>query len=180
MHALTAALIVASGLLAVFLWPDLIKDDVNTFGTVGFFLTAYGVIFAIVEVIRAGAAADAAAKAAKVAAQRVEALYNIRNSAECQILIESALERLHEDGTMSASSLGRIVRLYAAEFSTSFEQDTSVHRLRMEMVNSFAFSQSQPAVRKLSNSDRLKAALVTMMADLSASSNQRAHQESPQ
>lgn len=158
-------------------WRDLWKDTATAFATVGFFVTVYGVIFTIIEVFRTKAAAQQAADAAQAAEKRVESLYDARDSVECLTLLENALDRLHEDGTLSPSSLGRIVKLYAAEFSAAYSEETSPPRVRMGMVTSFAFAHTNGVRGKFNNSDKLKGALIGMMADLSAANDKRIHKD---
>jgi hypothetical protein len=177
-HFVVALITVLLGFVTAWSWPGLVKDAPTAFGTIGFFVTLYGVVFAIIEVLRLKAAAELAMKAAKKAARRIEALYDARNSAECQTLIENVLNRLDEDGTLSASSLGRIVKLYAAEFSTTYELETSPHRTRVATVNSFAFAQRGSKLSRITSCDNLKAALVNMVEDLSASNGRRIQEES--
>ena len=172
-HVITALLTSLIGGIVIWYWPELIKDKATGLGTLGFFVTAYAAVFTIIEVIRAGNAALLAKDAARETAGRVEALHDARNAAECQTLIESALDRLNEEGTVSASSLARIVKLYVAEFSVSYAEETSPHREQVGMVNSYAFSFSQSKGVRLKNSDKLKASLVSMMAEVSASSARR-------
>lgn len=166
-HVGTALLTILLCVISSGIWPDLFKDKPTSFSTVGFFITIYGVVFTIIEVLRAKAMAEVAAETAVRTAKRVETLYDVRNLAECQTLIENALDQLHEERTLSSSALSRIVKLYAAEFSTTYAQTTSRHRQHIGMVNSFAFS-GRTKSPKLANVGKLKSTLVEMMAELSA------------
>lgn len=169
------ALVAIIGMIGSRAWPDLWKDQPTAFATIGFFVTAYGVAFAIVELLRTKAAAVLAASAARAAEAKVASLYDSRNAVECQTLIEGVLERLQEDGTLSSGSLSRIVRLYAAEFSDDYEREDSRCRRHVGMVSSFALAHGAGGVAKPQGLKRLREALLNMVADLAVSNDRRLH-----
>jgi hypothetical protein len=176
-HAIVAAIAIFICIIVIVIWPELSRDKATFFGTIGFFITIYGVVFTIIEVFRVKAVAKLAAKAAMDTAKRIETLYDTRDLAECQILIESALDQLHEERTLSSAALSRIVKLYVTEFSATYELATSPHRRHVGMVNSFAFVHAHSRLSKLNNANNLKSTLVEMMAELSAASGRRVRED---
>lgn len=176
-HFIAALLTTIAWLIVTARWADLTKDPQSTFDTVGVFLTIYGILFTIIELFRARSAVALAALETGKLSQRIEKFYGIRDLIECQSLIVSALERADEDGTVSSSSLGRIVRLYAAEFPVETQNENSQHRVRVSIVGSFSIAARQSKHTKLLAADKLKTTLMEMMVDLAALDSSRVHTE---
>jgi hypothetical protein len=150
--------------------PDLRKDVVTNLGTIGFFVGVYGVVFTIIEVIRAKSAADEAAVEAKKAAGAVRTLYGIKNLSECQSMIGFALDNIEKDGFASLSALAQIIKLYSAEFSKQYGDAGSNCRQNVALVQSYV---SFHTPRTPAPTNRLKDALVAMVAELSVSGSEK-------
>lgn len=155
--------------VAITYWySDLTKDVPTTFATVTGFATVFGVASALIEIVRARSAAVLAAAEAKRAAASVRALYGIGSLSECQSCIEYALEGIDKEGQVSLSPLSRIVKLYISEFHDQYALESSHHRENVLVLQSYA------SLRQINKpTHRLREALLSMMADLSASAGKK-------
>lgn len=165
-HYVSLAATLAAFIYVMVEYPELRNGRVVTFGTVGVFLTLYGVVFAIIETWRARSASELALQAATDANKRVVVLFNVKNISECQSCIRNALTDLDRDGWASTASLSRIVELYTAEFHEDYPDPESDKRLAIASLQSHAASASGPL--KGPTLSRLKETLVKMLADLTA------------
>lgn len=162
-HVITGLVTVACFLVSVLTWRDLLKDAVQSFGTVGLFLTAYGVLFSVVEVLRTQSATLAAGEAAERAANLARSPYDMRDVAECATTIETSIYAMQHGGVPRSQPLSRIIRLYTAIFDDRYDDDRSVERMRIGVV------QSHVAVSQRSKKDMLlEQTLAEMLSDLSA------------
>lgn len=96
-HFLSLSIVLVAGIACSWRWPNLVKDEVASFSTIGFFVTLYGVIFAIIEVRRAKSAAELAEHAAKKAHDKINDFFNVRDIVECIKAIETAVSCI-DDG----------------------------------------------------------------------------------
>lgn len=153
------------------LYPDLWKDDVTSFATVGCFLTLYGVAFAVIETWRARNSSEQARTAAEAASRRVATLYELGGITRCQGCIHDVLRDLERQGWASTSSLTRIIELYTAEFHGAYQDSATPQRQAVAALQSHAASPpgplKGPALR------RLKETLVTMLADVTAAAGSK-------
>ena len=165
-HAASLCVIVLGCASTRLFLPDLWKDDVTAFSTLGGFVTLYGVIFAVIETWRARNASEQARTAAEAAGRRVAGLYELGGIARCQGCIHDALRDLEREGWASTSSLTRIIELYTAEFHESYEDPTTPQRQAIAALQSHAAT--APGPLKGLALQRLKKTLVTMLADVTA------------
>ena len=163
-HGVWFFIVAVSGVVCIKTWPDLVKDLTTSFSTIGFFVTLYGVIFAIVEVKRAKSAAELAEKAAKQAHERINDFFNVRNIVECQKEIETAVSCIDNGHIIPTTTLCNIVKHYSQIFYVEMEDDNSKHRKNQSYIESYRFSAS--ATSTVSNS-HLKKALLSSMRHLS-------------
>lgn len=171
MHFVSAfGLLLALGATKV-LVPDLWKDTVTGFATIGGFATFYGVVFAVIETWRGRRAAEQAQEAADATHKTVVGLVNVKGAAEAQTCIRHALTDLERDGFTSTSALARVMELYTAEFAAEYGDEGSAHRRRIAALQSHA---SVAARQQLTSAPlkRLKQTLGEMLTDLSAKSGQ--------
>jgi hypothetical protein len=163
-----ASFVVIFGLAigSYFVASELWKDRAAVFATVGGFLTLYGVIFAIVETLRARAASEMASAAANSSRHQTMMIFNIKNIAECQSCIRDTLSDLDKVGWVSTASLSRIIELYTAEFHHEYQDTSSPQREAIASLQSHASSAVGPLKsRPLS---RLRQTLIQMLTDLTA------------
>jgi hypothetical protein len=146
------------------LWPQLVKDEPTIFATVTGLAGLYGVLFAVIEVLRAKKAAVLAAEEAQKASSQVRAQYALRDAAECQISIENALRIIDEGGAVPLASISRISKLYCAEFPEDYLVNTSDVRMRALKIESY--SSMSPKAR--TSASKIRPTLVSMNNHLSA------------
>lgn len=144
-------------------WPPLVAGAVQSFGTVGLFLTAYGVLFSVIEVLRTQSLTLEVGRAADRAARTARGPYDMRDVSECATTIESTLHALQHDGTPRSQPLSRIVRLYTAIFQERYCDDQSSERIRIGIVQSHAM-----VGRRAKKDDKLEQALMVMLGDIAA------------
>ena len=163
-HVVWFLAVLSASLLCAWKWPDLIKDSTTSFSTIGFFVTLYGVIFAIVEVKRAKSAAELAEHEAKKAHEKINDFFSVRDIVECQKAIETAVSCIDEGQRISASTLCLIVKHYSEIFHVQLNDAKSEHRKNRSTIDSYYFTASE--IPTPSNV-HLKRALLSSMGHLS-------------
>lgn len=166
-HIATFAVTVISFLTISLKWPALISSPIQTFGTGGFFLTAFGLLFSIVEVMRTQSAALAAKEAARRAGDLARTPYNMRDVSECMTVIESVTHALNHGGSPRQQPLSRIIKLYTAVFQSAYADDSSPQRRRLGIIQTYV------AKKELKTGEHLLTqTLSEMLSDLSALGSQ--------
>jgi hypothetical protein len=163
--------IFAIGLISLVLIPDLWRDNVAIFSSLGGFVTVYGVAFAVIETWRARSASEMAESAAKEASSNVTKILNIKNISECKQCIRSTILDLEKDGWASTSALTRILELYVSEFCNEYVDENSNQRNLVASLRSHAANASGPL--KQAACKRLKATLVDMLSHLTIADNEK-------
>ncbi len=162
-HVLTGLAACVLFLASIWFWPSLMDGAGQAFGTVGLFLTAYGVLFSVIEVLRTQSATLAAGRAAERGATLARSPFDMRDVSECATTIEAALYALQHDGSPQSQPLSRIIRLYTAIFQERYDDDKSIERLRIGIL------QSHVAVKQRNRKDALlENTLAEMLGDISA------------
>lgn len=134
---------ILSALLCVItiLWkPSLLKDAPTALGTLGTFATAYGVLFAIIELKRAKAASALARDEAERVFRAVTSLVTAREVIECQSTISVAVSSLDEGRAIPSSVLCEIVKLYSQVFHAQLSDEASAHRKNRSVIESYSFN----------------------------------------
>ena len=139
-HFSGAAVILLLCIAAVQWVPDLTKDATSTLGTVGFFFTAYGVLFAIVELHRAKVASLMAKDAAENVFKALTNLVTAREIIECQSTINVAVCVLEEGKNIPVSTLHQIIKLYSQVFHAELIDEKSLYRKNRSTVESYALT----------------------------------------
>lgn len=153
-------LIGAGGVILLF--PGLRKDQSTTLGTIGVFLTLYGVTFAIIELIRLKSASYLASKEAKRIFDMVTNLATAREIIECQTKIEIAVEAIDKKKGIPSASLCSIIKLYSQVFHNEVGDENSEHRKNRSIIQSYCIN-GQP----LSNTSvKTKSALLGIAGHL--------------
>lgn len=147
------------------LWqPSLIKDAPTSLGTIGSFATAYGLIFAIIELRRAQTASNLARQEAKRVLTVVTNLVTAREIIECQNTINMAISSLDEGKPISSAVLCQIVKLYSQVFHFELANELSIHRKVRSTIQSYTFNPNASA--KPSTSKNTKHALLSITGQL--------------
>lgn len=144
--------------------PDLRKDVPTAFSTITGFATLYGLIFAIIEVLRLQSVAALTQKVARDTEQRVYEISSAKNLTECQSCIEYALDDIDKSGFVGLSPLSRIIKFYSSEFVADMGDETSIHRTNISVVNSYIAAYR---IGNKSSTGKLRGALADMMVRLS-------------
>jgi len=152
-------------------YPNLIKDDVTSFSTIGGIVTIYGVIFTIIEVIRARNAAVLAESESKKVYLRLTTTYDLKDITKCQIAIELALTSIEKNETIPASTLSNIVNVYSHIFHNEIENDDSPRRKNRTILCSYAFKEATNS--KPSSKIKLQECLTSIAGDLSVVAGSR-------
>ena len=170
-HPTTAVLTGLVG-LAIVLWkPELLKDATTSIGTIGTFATAYGVLFAVVELGRAKRASEAATVEARKVFNAVTALVTAREITECQTTIHVAICSLDEGRAISSTVLHQIVKLYSQVFHEQLSRDASPHRKARSTIEAYSYN---PNLGTSNSSKKTKQALLSIagqLAELQGSTN---------
>lgn len=170
-HAVTAVGTVAVSFLAVYLLPDLWKGDVTRFGTVGFFITAYGVLFAIIEVLRTKSAAQLVSTESAKILQQVENLSGLRLLSECQSAIELAVQVIDTRETPPLAMLTSISRIYSEHFHEQLVDPNSQPRRHTAMLESFAIASAQKVGTR--NLGKLRGTFLAMTSEIATETARR-------
>jgi hypothetical protein len=163
-HAIVGVTLAGAGWSLVERFPGLIKDAPTTFSTGSAILTLFGVIFAIIEVMRIESSAKLAADAASEATAKLNAMYATRNATECLNCIRNALQDLDDSDVVGSSALARVLDLYAGEFATALSDEGSDQRDNVSVLQSYVLSYRSGSKTK---NGRLRQALLKMTTDLS-------------
>jgi hypothetical protein len=139
-HLIAVALCFVVAVLVVVLFPGLRKDESALLGTAGAFITLYGVIFAIIEVLRLKSASKLAEDEARRVFDSVVNLVTAREIIECQTKIEHAVEAIDENRLVPSASLCGIVKLYSQVFHEEVGKEESEHRRHRSTVESYYVS----------------------------------------
>lgn len=163
-HITSAVLSIMVCIIAILWQPDLIKDAPSTLSTIGTFATAFGVIFAIIELKRAKAASSLAKEEAQRVLLAVTSLTTAREIIECQNTINVAVASLDEGRAIPTSVLCQIIRLYSQVFHSELVNEASFHRQNRSTVESYAYN---PNIKSAGSSSRkTKQALLSISGQL--------------
>jgi hypothetical protein len=146
------------GLLCIvsILWKQsLVKDPETTLGTLGTFATIYGVIFAIIEVMRVKAAAILVKEESERVLSTVTSLVKAREIIECQALVTAALSSVDDGRAIPNELLSRILKLYSQVFHSEVAIDTSPHRKNRSVIESYVHSASASTGRSAASKTQI-------------------------
>lgn len=141
-HAAVFVVICLVGIILCILERDLLKDAPTTLGTIGSFATAYGVLFAVIELRRTQAVSLATKLAAEQVFTSVSGLITAREITECQSVIQMAVASLDEGRPIPSSTLHQIVKLYSQVFHKEMDNEKSGHRKNRSIIESYSFNMS--------------------------------------
>jgi hypothetical protein len=164
MHVVSFIIVLLLSIVIVILEPSLLKDAPTSLGTIGSFATAYGVIFAILELRRAKAASQQAKDEAKKVFFAVTGLVTAREIVECQATIQLAVASIDEGKAIPSAVLCQVTRLYSQLFHKEMIDEHSTHRKNRSFIESYSHNpnaSSNGAVPK-----NTKRALIMISSDL--------------
>ncbi|VVN10232.1 hypothetical protein PS664_03761 [Pseudomonas fluorescens] len=99
-----------------FSYPALLENAVNFFGFLGFWITLYGLIVAILEIVRTGSVATQMALAAEVSHNSLRRQVEFHDAQGYIEMINEVLTDLDKKKAVKAASMARIKQCYIAIF----------------------------------------------------------------
>lgn len=161
-HVLVAIFITLVAGLSIWFFPSLWRGESAKFGTLTGFFTIYGVIFAIIEVIRTKSAAEEAKDSTQKVLDHVEKLSGIRLLSECQTAIDLTVKCIDDGQTIPLSHLLKILKIYSQHYHEELQIATSEQRQNVGILESYAGARPHRGGVTLTASGNLKTALVAM------------------
>ncbi|MBK4997315.1 hypothetical protein IAE39_005489 [Pseudomonas sp. S37] len=122
-------------ILACSTYPDLTEGPVNTLGFLGFWITLYGLIIAILEIARTGSVSRQIARAAQAAHNTLKNQIEHGETEACQELINLALQDLTKKKAVSVIIIARIKQVYISRFSKGDAPD--LYQDNLDMLDSY-------------------------------------------
>lgn len=168
-HLLSLLIILLIAGAAINISVDLWKDNVSKLGTIGFFVTLYGLIFTIIEVLRLNSVSAETNAVAEKVYTAVTGLISIKEITECQGKIESALGSLDEGVCIPSVTMFNIIKIYSTVFHLELKNDQSVHRKNKAQLESYCFNPNIKKQVTYKNSQKLREALISIGCDLAGS-----------
>lgn len=151
-------------------YPTLNESRLIEFSIVSGYLTLYGVMVAIIEVIKTKSAAEEANKRAAAVFKKMDDLYGLRDITTCLSAIEMAIDSVNRGEHISASSLMTISKVYCSVFHEEIANENSEHRKNNSLLNSFSHAAESSSIR---NKTKLKKTLLSMSSQLAHVAGQK-------
>jgi hypothetical protein len=153
--------------VCLYYFPDLRKDGGIAFSTVSGFATIYGVIFAIIEVLRAKAAIILARDLTQRVLTQVHTLQGVQKLSECQAAIEFCIEIFDRGERLPLSAIAQVVKIYSVYFHSELLSPNSEHRKLISILESYAMIRG---VKYSAGGGNIRKAFVQMTRQLSVAS----------
>jgi hypothetical protein len=163
-HSISALLLLAISICLIYKFPELWDNNVTRFATVGFFLTFYGVLFGILEVMRARSATELVSAETSRVLQQVENLTGMKLLGECQAAIEIAVKVLDGREPVPLSMITAISRIYSQNFHRELMDANSTQRRNSAMLESYAIASGRKVVG--ADAAKLRGALIAMTNEI--------------
>jgi hypothetical protein len=139
-HAICLLFVLVMASITIHFEPTYVTGPINTLGTIGFFSTLYGVLFAIVELLRAKTASTLATNEAKRVFSVVTSIITAREIAECQGVINMAASAIDEGKTIPSATLCQIIKIYSQVYHAELTNPESEHRKNNSTLQSYSFN----------------------------------------
>ncbi len=133
-HILVFAVVFLIATIMIWVLKDLRNSISSWFGSVGFFVTLYGVIFTIVEVLRVKDANEIADRRVEVALANINNLNGQKEIVECQALIEKIIDKKR---IANSTELNQIIKIYTLCFGNEIGNADSNHGYYLERLYEF-------------------------------------------
>jgi hypothetical protein len=138
-HLVAFLLVVVAGFVLVNRHPELLVGASTSLGTIGTILTVYGVVFAIVELMRAKASIRIAGEQSGKVLQQVTKLVAVREIEECYASVRMAVEALDASNGIPNALVVRIIKSYSQIFASELDNPKSDHRKNLSVLESYVF-----------------------------------------
>ena len=159
--------LIATGIILVLEVPTLVSTSTDVLAFVGTFFTIYGVIFAIVEVIRLQAVAQIASSEARQVYTQLTRIKNSEIAGKCQAYINNAIRNADNFTDIPDTLLSDIHSMYR-ELIVHDESTGDVHKMLEDILVAHMGKVKQDPYKKPT---KVIQALTAMSANLSVVKN---------
>lgn len=149
MYLIVLALLLVGAYMYSDKYPVLLENAVNAFGFLGFWITLYGLIVAIFEIVRTGSVARQMALAAEASHNSLKRQVEYHDIHGCVEMINVALSDLDKKKAVSVVSITRIKQGYISTFSQSGKSD--LFEGNLQVLNSYEHVTQSRANRAKAN-----------------------------
>jgi len=117
------------------IYPSLLENPVNTLGFLGFWITLYGIVIAIFEIVRTGSIANQMAVVAKDSHNKLKRQIELQEIQDCIEMINSTLSDLQNRKAISIIFMTRIKKGYISIFSK--KEIPEFYQTNLNILNSY-------------------------------------------
>jgi hypothetical protein len=177
LHIVTFVFLAFGAWLTTIVFTDLWANQATIFGTSGVFITIFGVVFSIIESIRARSASELAAAAAKSAEARVLKILDFESITRCSVELQASIEELDKSLWLSTGTLARISTLYITALRVKIDDPKEPERTNLAALQSHAINATGPL--REGSMRRLKANLMDMQQKVALAANKALTEKAP-
>lgn len=118
-------------------YPPLIENPVNTLGFLGFWITLYGIVIAIFEIVRTGSIANQMAVVAENSHNKLKRQIELQEIQDCIEMINLTLSDLQKRKAISVIFMTRIKKGYISIFAK--HEIPEVYQKNLNILNSYEY-----------------------------------------
>jgi hypothetical protein len=166
-HFFSFLFVLVLGCVLCAYWPTMLKDSPTALSTIGTFVTIWGVMVAIAELIRLESAADASRQAAQRVFNEISRIDKVSQITQCEHLIKAANDCVDEKRHIPIAVIGQIITLYSGLFSAELSNNTSVHRFNRSMLVAYTIPGAASQNNMYKPPKRTTGALLSILGQLS-------------
>lgn len=156
LHILTAVLVCIVGGISMWAEPKLIVDPPAKLGTLSAFLTAYGLIFTIIELLRTKNAALLAKEESKRVYKSMANILLAKDIEACKHLIRIASDACGRGEVVPAMIIIQIIEVYSKAFHDRVSALDSEYSKNVEILGLYKFSVSVGVVNSAKGMKRAR------------------------
>lgn len=158
LHAGSLAVVLGVTFWLLWTYDSARENAVVVFGVIGTAATFFGLLIALIEILRLGNMAAIAQERVEEALSQLERERKAASAAECKVLIESALDVLDASGKVPSATILRISRNYRSLVNDGPDEEQPKETAHVEILDSYVMlDPRQTAKIKL-----IKATLIAM------------------
>lgn len=158
LHAGSLAVVLAITVWLLWTYDSARQNAAVVFGVVGTAATFFGLLIAIVEILRLGGAASIAQERVEEVLDQLERERKTASASECKVLIESALDVLDAAGRVPSSTILRISRSYRSLLTDGSDEEKQNETAHVELLDSYVTLDP----RQTGKINKIKGTLVAM------------------
>ena len=149
-HIVVFLLILILSLIVGFIWPDLHSKPSDLMSFLGFWITVFGLLVAIVEIIRLGYTSKGIIRAADAAFNDLKLQMELQEVRSCLEIINISISDLNANKQIPLVLISRIKQVYISVFPTEIKTSGTTQHHSMLIVNSYAHVNSSKRSPKAS------------------------------